>query len=292
MRAKLRGTEIYFDVEGMGLAPDGPRMVEKPVAFVLHGGPGGDHTSYKPALSPLADKLQLVYIDHRGQGRSARGPRETYTLDNNVEDMEALREHLGLEKIVVLGASYGGMVALTYAVRYPQNVSHLIAIVTASSHRFLDAAKKNMAERGTDEQKLVAEKLWSGTFADEEELRQYFDVMGPMYSMKFDPEKAMERRMRGIVSPDAINEGFAGFLRDYDVTDQLYRITAPTLVIAGRHDWICPPEFSQLIASKIPNADFRIFEESGHSVMGDEHDDFIDAIRGFLVYQQPTSASA
>ncbi len=292
MRAKLRGTEIYFDVEGMGLVPDGPRMVEKPVAFVLHGGPGGDHTGYKPALSPLADKLQLVYIDHRGQGRSARGPRETYTLDNNVEDMEALREYLGLEKIVVLGASYGGMVALTYATRYPQNVSHLIAIVTASSHRFLDAAKKNMAERGTDEQKLVAEKLWSGTFADEEELRQYFDVMGPMYSMKFDPEKAKERRMRGIVSPDAINEGFAGFLRDYDVTDQLHRIDAPTLVIAGRHDWICPPEFSQLIASKIPNADLRIFEESGHSVMGDEHDDFIDVIRGFLVYQQPTSASA
>jgi len=63
------------------------------------------------------------------------------------------------------------------------------------------------------------------------------------------------------------------------------------LIIAGRHDWICPPEFSQLIASKIPNADLRIFEDSGHSVMGDEHDDFIDAIRGFLVYQRSTTAS-
>ena len=286
MRARIRDTEIYFDVEGMGLVPDGPRMVERPVAFVVHGGPGGDHTGFKPGMSPLADRMQLVYFDHRGQGRSARGPRETYTLENNVEDMEALRRHLGLDKIVVIGTSYGGMVALAYAVRYPENISHLIAVVTSPNHEFLDRARKNLAERGTDAQKTIAEKLWAGSFESEEELREYFDVMGPMYAMKFDPEKARERRLRGIVSPDAINEGFAGFLRTYDVTDQLHRITAPTLVIAGRHDWICPPEFSELIASKIPHADLRIFEESGHSVSGDEHEAFIDVIRGFLVYHQ------
>ena len=79
--------------------------------------------------------MQLVYIDHRGQGRSARGPRETYTLENDVEDLEALRDYLGLDKIVLLGASYGGMVALSYAVRYPQNVSHLLAIVTVPARR-------------------------------------------------------------------------------------------------------------------------------------------------------------
>ena len=286
MRARIRDTEIYFDVEGMGLVPDGPRMAERPVAFVVHGGPGGDHTGFKPTMSPLADRMQLVYFDHRGQGRSARGPRETYTLENNVEDMEALRRHLGLDKIVVIGTSYGGMVALSYAVRYPENISHLIAVVTSPNHEFLDRAQKILAERGTDEQKAIAEKLWAGSFESEDELRYYFDIMGPMYSMKFDPEKARERRLRGIVSPDAINEGFAGFLRTYDVTDQLHRITAPTLVIAGRHDWICPPEFSELIASKIPHADLRIFEESGHSVSGDEHEAFIDVIRGFLVYHQ------
>src|SRR5438067_610398 len=79
MRAKVRDTELFFDVEGASLVPDGPRMVERPVAFLLHGGPGGDHTGFKPAFSPLADKMQLIYVDHRGQGRSARGPKETYT---------------------------------------------------------------------------------------------------------------------------------------------------------------------------------------------------------------------
>jgi proline iminopeptidase len=286
MRAKVRDTEIYFDVEGAGLVPDGNRMVERPVAFLVHGGPGGDHSGFKPALSPLADRMQLVYFDHRGQGRSARGPRETYTLDNNVEDMEALRQHLGLDTIVVIGTSYGGMVALAYACRYPQHLSHLIAVVTAPNYRFLERARQILAERGTEEQIAVAEKLWAGNFQSEEELRHYFDMMGPVYARKFDPVKAKERRERGIVSPDAINEGFAGFLRSYDVTDQLHAITCPTLVIAGRYDWICPPEFSELIASKIPHADLRIFEESGHAVSGDESEKFLDLVRGFIVYNQ------
>lgn len=284
MRAKIRDTEIYFDVDGAGLVPDGTRMRERPTAFLLHGGPGGDHSGFKGTMHPLTDRMQLVYLDHRGQGRSARGPRETYTLDNNVEDMEALRQYLGLEKIVVIGQSYGGMVALTYATRYPQHLSHLIAVVTAPNYGFLARAQQILAERGTDEQKRVGEKLWSGTFANEEELREYYDIMGPLYALKFDAEKTKERRGRGIVSPDAINEGFGGFLRTYDVTDQLHKITCPTLVIAGRHDWICPPEWSELIASKIPHADLRIFEESSHAVSGDEPEAFLDVIRGFLVY--------
>ena len=92
MRAKIRDTEIYFDIDGAGLVPDGPRMTERPVAFLLHGGPGGDHSGFKSGFAPLTDRMQLVYFDHRGQGRSARGPRETYTMENNVEDMEALRQ--------------------------------------------------------------------------------------------------------------------------------------------------------------------------------------------------------
>ncbi len=284
MRARVRDTELYFDVEGAALVPDGPRMAEKPVAFLLHGGPGGDHTGFKPTYSPLAEKLQLVYVDHRGQGRSARGPKETYTLDNNVEDLEALRQYLGLERVVVIGVSYGGMVALTYASRYPESVSHLIAVVTAPSYRFLGRARQIVAERGTDEQQAMADILWAGAFESEEQLRDYYTVMGPLYALTYDAEKARERRGRGILSPDAINEGFGGFLRTWDVTEDLAKITAPTLVIAGRRDWICPPEFSEEIAEKIPNADLRIFEHSSHSVATDEPEAFIDIIKGFVTY--------
>jgi proline iminopeptidase len=284
MRAKIRDTEIFFDVEGAALVPDGRRMAERPTAFLLHGGPGGDHSGFKPAFSPLAERMQLIYVDHRGQGRSARGPKETYTLDNNVDDLEALRQYLGLDKVVVIGVSYGGMVALTYAARYPDSVSHLVAVVTTPSYRFLDRAKAILTEKGTEEQKRMGDILWAGAFEDEDQLLEYYRIMGPLYSLKFDPEKAAEGRARGIRSVDAINEGFGGFLRTYDVTGELHKVTAPTLVIAGRHDWICPVDQSEEIARLIPHADLRIFENSSHSVAADEHDALMDVIKGFVVY--------
>ena len=257
-------------------------MRPKPVAFVVHGGPGVDHTSCKPTLTPLRDLLQLVYFDHRGQGRSARGAKETYTLENNVEDMEALRQYLGLEQIVVLGFSYGGMVALSYAVRYPQQVSQLIVVATAPDARFLARAQQTLVERGTAEQQAIAQRLWTGSFENEAQLRHYFQVMGPLYSLTFDPQKAQETWSRAIVSPDAINAAFGGFLQDYTVLDQLGQITAPTLVIGGRHDWICAPDFSEEIARAIPQAQLRIFENSGHSIRADAPGQLLTALMSFL----------
>lgn len=284
MKARIRGTEIWFDVDGAGLVPDGPRMVERPVMFALHGGPGGDHTYYKPALAPLTDRFQIVYVDHRGQGRSARGPRETYTLENNVDDLDALRDYLGLDKIVVFGTSYGGMVALAYAARYPERVSHLIASVTSAHTDGFSRAKQFVLDHGTAEQKRVATTLWEGNFQTEEELIEYFDIMDPLYSKSWKPDASRDGLLRGIYSIDAINEAFSGFLRTFDIRDELARITAPTLVIGGRHDWICPVEMSEEIASLIPNADLRIFENSSHEVLSDEQDALFDLIRGFVVY--------
>src|SRR5260370_18209234 len=102
MRAKIRDTEIYFDIDGAGLVPDGPRMRERPIAFLVHGGPGGDHSSFKPTLSPLAERMQLVYFHPRGQGRSARGDIPKNALHENVEDMEALRLHLRTRPLVTI----------------------------------------------------------------------------------------------------------------------------------------------------------------------------------------------
>jgi proline iminopeptidase len=284
MRASIRDTEIYFDVDGAGLVPDGERMRERPVLFAIHGGPGGDHSSYKPALTALTDRAQIVYHDLRGQGRSARGPVGTYTLDQNVEDMDALRHYLGFEQIVPFGGSYGGMVALAYAIRYPQRVSRLIVFATASDFRFIERARQIIAERGTPEQQAAAAPLWEGAFESEEQLQRYYELLGPLYSRTYDADAARKSRSRSIRSPEALNMGFGGFLRTFNLTDQLHRITAPTLVIGARHDWICPPECSEVIARHIPHADLRIFEHSGHSIMADETQAFFDVVRGFLAY--------
>ena len=137
MKARIRDTELYFDIDGAGLVDDGGTLRDKPVAFVIHGGPGSDHTGFRAPLAPLAEKVQLVYFDHRGSGRSARGDVSKYTLDENVEDMEALRRHLGLGPIVSIGTSYGGIVAMAHAARFPGSVSHLILIVTAAHSGFI-----------------------------------------------------------------------------------------------------------------------------------------------------------
>jgi proline iminopeptidase len=287
MRAKVRDTELFFDVEGMGLVPDGGQMRERPVAFVIHGGPGSDHSGFKPAFSPLAERMQLVYFDHRGQGRSARGEKARYTLDENVEDMEALRQHLGLGPIVSIGTSYGGMVAMAHAARHPDAVSHLVLVVTAAQSGFIERSRQIVRERGTAEQQAVVERLYKGELRTVDDVRHYYDVMGPLYSQKFDAASAGAVRGRATPAPDALNRAFGpgGFMWSYDLRPELPRITAPTLILAGRHDWICAPEFSEEIHRLIPDSDLRIFEHSSHSIRVDEPAALVDAIRGFVVYK-------
>ena len=285
MKAKIRDTEIFFDVDGAQFVPEGNSLRERPVAFVLHGGPGIDHSTYKPSLTPLTEHMQLIYVDHRGQGRSARGDKETYTLENNVEDLEALRQYLGLDKVVVIGASYGGMVAMSYACTYPNNVSHLIALVTAPSYQFMDRAREILAQRGSPEQIAIAEKLWQGAFKDEQELTDFFTLLAPIYSVKYDASKAQAKRYRGILSVDAINKGFGDCLRGYDIREKLQFVKAQTLVIGARQDWICAAEFSEEIARLIPNAELFIYGRSGHSILQDANERVLADISRFVLGQ-------
>ena len=285
MKANIRDTTLFFDVEGASIVVEGDRILERPVAFLLHGGPGADHTSYKPTFSALADRMQLVYVDHRGQGRSARASQASYTLENNVEDLEALRLHLGLDSIIVIGGSYGGMVALAYAARYPGSVSQLIVYATTASHEFLPRAQRTLRDRGTPEQITIAQKLWDGTFQSNDELKTYFEILGPLYSYRTEPVDQSEPQSVAwgdrILSYEATNEAFGGFLRTYDIRSELAKITAPTLVLAGRHDWICAPEWSEEIARLIPGAEVQIFEDSGHMLRTDEPERLITTIAEF-----------
>jgi proline iminopeptidase len=288
MFAALRGTRIYFDIDGSGLVPDGRSMRERPAAFIIHGGPGSDHTGFKPSMTPLVQQMQLIYFDHRGQGRSGRADPGAdparFNLDENVEDMEALRLHLGLGPVVSIGTSYGGMVAMAHAVRYPASVSRLILLVTAAHGGFIPRAMQIVRERGTPEQQNVCETLWAGAFESAATLAHYYEVMGPLYSLRYDPTTASQTRGRAIHSPAPLNRAFgpAGFLRGFDLRPELPRITAPTLILAGRHDWICPPEFSEEIQRLIPGSTLRVFEHSSHSVRADEPEAMLAAIRAFV----------
>jgi proline iminopeptidase len=287
MYANIRNTRIFFDIDGAGLVPDGSRMRNKPVAFLVHGGPGSDHSSFKLGTAAMTERFQVVFFDHRGQGRSEECEPHTYTLDENVRDMEELRRHLGLDQIASIGTSYGGMVAMAHAARFPDTVSHLVLVATAAHAGFISRAQQIVAERGTADQIAECEALLAGRLDTPDKMRRYYEVMGPLYSRKFDPTTLKARLDRGILSPQPLNRAFGptGFLRGLDLRGELSAITAPTLILAGRHDWICAPEFSKEIHRLIAKSDLRIFEESSHSIRADETQSMLDAIAGFVVYK-------
>src|ERR1700759_816944 len=116
MFIEVNGARLYVDVENSGLVPDGNRMREKPTLLLLHGGPGFDHSGFKPAFSELANTVQVVYLDLRGNGRSDPGPSTKWSLEQWAEDVRAFCEALSIEKPIVLGHSLGGIVAMVYAV--------------------------------------------------------------------------------------------------------------------------------------------------------------------------------
>src|SRR5262245_11612531 len=97
MRVLVNGVRLFFDVEGASLVPSGPSIREKPTLLLLHGGPGFDHSIYKPAYSALADCSQVIYLDHRGNGRSDRGPKEAWTLAQWGDDVRTFCDVLGIE---------------------------------------------------------------------------------------------------------------------------------------------------------------------------------------------------
>ena len=96
MHVSVNGVRLFFDVEGAKLVPDGPAMREKPTLLMLHGGPGADHSIYKPAYSALADIAQIVYLDHRGNGRSEDGPERGWNLAQWGDDVRAFCDALGI----------------------------------------------------------------------------------------------------------------------------------------------------------------------------------------------------
>ncbi len=291
MKAKIRNTEIYFDVAGMQIAPNKNVLIEKPVLFLIHGGPGGNHIHFKYDSIKLQQYAQLIFIDQRGCGFSKKDKKSNYTLENNIEDIEALRKYLGFEKINVLGISYGGMVAQGYAIRYSKNIDKLILVSTAPSYHFIETAKENLKEIGTKQQISVCEKyLWNGTFKKNRDVNHYFKTMDSLYiynykkkkRRKLSTTKIKSKKIDNILSYDVLNAGFSGFLHKFNFIPQLKKIKCPTLIMVGRNDWVCVPAHSKIMADKISNSTLKIFNKCGHALTTDANDKYIKSIKQFL----------
>ncbi len=167
MRVDIGGCRLFFDVEGAKFRPDGPRMREVPTVLLLHGGPGADHSIFKPAYSQLADIVQVVYFDHRGDGRSdGREDSERWKLSQWGDDVKALCDALEIERPIVMGVSFGGYVAMSYALRHLDHPAKLILCSTTASASKKDIQVKIFERLGGAEAGAAARAFLEDPTAD------------------------------------------------------------------------------------------------------------------------------
>lgn len=274
----LPRARIFFDVVGSQLAPRGGEMVQRPTFIVLHGGPGFDHSTLRPYFDRFADTHQVIYIDHRGNGRST-GEFEDMHLDRWADDIADFCAMLGIEKPVVLGQSFGGMVAMHYATRHPDGPSRLILSSTAARMRY-DVTLDIFERLGGENARAVALRNWedSSLAAFEE----YERVCLPLYNPEPDPE-ASAAMNRAIKKRDVTVHFFEKELKGMDLRPALSAITCPTLVIAAGQDPITPVVCGEELAEAIgANARLEVFEKCGHGSYRDDPAGTETLLREFL----------
>lgn len=275
--ALINGTPLVYTEAGRGQAE---------TIVVLHGGRGiGDHRSDFQAFLPLAKHWHLLAYDQRGCGQSGLIP--PFTFEQLVDDLEAVRLRLAAgRKITLIGGSFGGMIALSYALKYPQGVNRLILRGTAASHHHETEARDNFKARlhkAPSASLHMVDKLFSDKVIDDTELRLIWLALQPLYYETFDPDAALESTRQLKLHAQTHNALFAN--KDYDLRDRLHEITQPTLVIVGGEDWICPPSQSQLIARKIPDAQYLEIAGANHGVHLEARSQVLAAIEQFMAEQ-------
>jgi proline iminopeptidase len=285
MHVLVNGVRLFFDVEGAKLVPDGPAMREKPTLLLLHGGPGFDHSTFKPIYSALADVAQVVYLDHRGNGRSDSGPQDMWTLAQWGDDVRAFCDALGIVKPVVLGVSFGGMVAMAYATRHPDHPSKLILVSTEAKGGSYLEQRVAMFEKlgGAEVGALARRRFLESQGTDPALLAAWIKLAFPHYVRKpRDPDAGS----RTVARPDVLQwfNKLGGESRRFDMLADLGRIKCPTLVLGGEDDPMTPIESQADIAAALPKhlVRFERFADAGHGVVPDARERGLSLIREFI----------
>jgi len=271
---QIRDVSLFVKVIGQG----------SPL-LLMHGGPGLDYTTLLP-LQPLADQFTLIFYDQRCNGRSAGAEVSSMTFENLTADADALRQTLGYDQLAVLGHSFGGNVALEYALRYPQSLSHLVLMNTGSDQRWVSQnAPEILAKRGYNAAAVgAARRFYNGQLAPAEVMpnllkfirayNYHFSLLGTIRELLFGPRLEMH--------PEALIFGYSQLLKNWTVMDRLNEIQAPTLVVAGRHDFLFPPEHQAILADRLPNAQLELIERAGHNPHNEQTAEVIEIIKHFL----------
>ncbi len=279
MRIEIEpGIRLFVDIEGSGLHPDGPRLREKPTLLLVHGGPGFDHSGFRPFFSRLSDLAQIVYFDLRGHGRSDPRPPAEWTLDNFADDIVRLCDRLGIEKPVVLGQSFGGFVAQRYIARHPAHPAKVV-LSSTSHHYGLERKVAWFGRLGGPQAAAAARAFW--TQPNAETWTDYELFCRPHYNTRpKDPDAAG----RMVFRPEILFASAGGEQQAMDLRPGLAAAQCPVLLMAGEQDPVTPIEDAEEIAAALPAQwiQFQRFADVGHGPWRDDPEATLKVLRGFI----------
>jgi proline iminopeptidase len=279
-KMSIRGISLNVEVFGHGYP-----------LVLMHGGPGLDYQTLLD-LKPLADQFTLVFYDHRCNGRSEGAEVTSMTIENLTADADALREKLGFEKWAVLGHSFGGNVALEYALRYPHRLSSLVLMDTGGDQWWVNHnAPDILAKRGYRASTVeAARRFYNGQISPNE-----FIPVFMKFSNAYNYRNSLLEMVKGILSghmpkfqPTALIFGYGQVLQGWTVMSRLGEIQVPTLILAGRYDFLFPTEHQVQLASGIPNAHLEVIECAGHNPHMEQPVAVQRLIRDFLAAATPS----
>lgn len=283
---KINGTNLWTETIGKG----------DPL-FLISGGPGGAHAGMHN-FDALQDSCTLVYVDYFGRGKSdtAKSPSE-YSIERDISDLEALRIAMKYEKINILGHSYGSIVAQLYALRYPQNVKHLIIANGFFSGEMWQENDDNSNHEIRENYPEVWERLMKvrseGAHSSHPLHQQIYGEVPYGFLYAYNPEKFRSsldpkypNRMNTKLYYQLVGDDgdfiIGGDIAKFDVRAQLKNLKMPVLVSAGRYDRVSVPIFAVQYKKYCPQARFELFEYSGHNPQVEEPEKYFKIIREFL----------
>jgi proline iminopeptidase len=261
----------------------------------LHGGPDFDHAYLLPELDRLADAFHLVYYDQRGRGRSAEGVRpEDVTLASELDDLDVVGRRFGLESVAVLGHSWGGVLAMEYAIRHPERVSHLILMDTgpASADDWRVLREEFVRRRDPRDQEEMNAIAATDAYArgDLEAEAEYYRRHFRMTLQQPELLEALVARLRANFTEDGVVLARTIEQRLYDETSRepgwdllprLRELDVPTLLLHGERDFV-PVELVARIADAVPGARLTVLPGCGHFTYLEAPDAVYDEVARFL----------